>query len=248
MAIAATLIGARGTTATATVTTTGGTSTGGSGSIFQIYVSFDPGVTISSVADSKSNSYSLVGSVVTGRAKLARYRCVGGTGGASHTATVNFSGNSFAVAHLIEVTGAATSSAADISTSAVDTASPYTISSGTLAQAAEVVIAAIESGSGVNGAYSESTGFTILSQESDMESFWISAVASKVVASTSSVTPSFTRSGDDDAFDAALVIDSFKEAASGVTGTVAYTNLNDSISASGTVTVPLLPIFGQACL
>mgnify|MGYP000859794868 CR=1 FL=1 len=247
MAIAATLIGARGTTSTATVTTTGGTSTGGANSVFYLVVSYDPGVTVSTVADSKSNTYSLVGSVVTGRGRLARYRCIGGTGGASHTATITFSGASFAVLSLVEVTGADVSPV-DISTSAVDTTSPYTIASGTLAQAAEVVLAAIESNTGINGAYSESSGFTILSQESDIGNFWTHAVAAKVVASTSSITASFTRSGDDDAFDAALVIDSFKEAASGVTGTVAYTNLNDSISASGTVTVPLLPIFGQACL
>ena len=247
MAIAAALIGARGTTATGTVTTTSGTSTGGTNSVFYLVVSYDPGVTVSTVGDSKSNTYSLVGSVVTGRGRLARYRCIGGTGGASHTATITFSGNSFAVLSLVEVTGA-DASPADISTSVVDTTSPYTLASGALAQANEVVLAAIESNTGDNGAYSESSGFTILSQESDMGNFWTHAVASKVVASTSSVTASFTRSGDDDAFDAALVIDSFKEAASGVTGTVAYTNLNDSISASGTVTVPLLPIFGQACL
>jgi len=237
MAIAAALIGTRGTTTTATVTTTAGTSTGGSGTIFQIFVSFDPGVTISSVTDSKSNTYSLVGTVVTGRGKLARYRCVGGTGGASHTATVNFSGNAFAVAHLVEVTGAATSTPGDISTSAVDTTSPYTISSGTLAQAAEVVIAAIESNTGVNGAYSESTGFTILSQESDFNNFWTSAVASLVVASTTGVTPSFTRSGDDDAFDAALVLDTFKEASGGPTPSVTSTSsATPSNGASLTIT------------
>lgn len=218
MAIDAVLIGARGTSATNTVTTTGGSSTGGSGSIGYLVVSFDPGVTISTVSDSKSNTYSLIGSVLTGGAKLARYKCENWTGGASHTATVTFSGSAFPTLHLCEITGAATSSPEDTAaaaTSVSSMASPWTITSGTLAQAASVCMAGIGLNSaGSDGAYATSN-FSLLSQEPSVSSFWTSAVAKLVVAATSAVTPSWTCAGRTSPQVAERFIDVFKEASAG---------------------------------
>ncbi len=215
MAISAALVGARGTSTSNTVTTTAGTSTGGAGTIFYLVVSFDPGVTISTVSDSKGNTYSIIGSVVSGGANIARYKCEGGSGGGSHTATVTFSGTAYPTLHLIEISDAAAVSPLDVSATGTDSATPYdSVSTGSLAQADEVVIASIEQNFGAPGNYSETTGFTVLSQEPDVSNFWTSCVAALVVASTGSVTPSFTRTGNNPGA-ARTIIDTFKQSAGG---------------------------------
>ena len=210
MAVNAALIGARGTSATTTVTTTAGTSTGGSGSIGVLVCSFDPGTTNNTPSDSKSNTWTIIGAVVTGIGKTVWYKSENWTGGASHTATMTFAANAFPTLHLIEVTGAATTTPQDINVSGVPTASPYTISSGTLAQANEVLIASLEQNVGSAGNYS-SSNFTILSDEPDVVNFWTSGVGKLVVASTSSVTPSFTRANSTNGNSGMRVV-SFKEA------------------------------------
>lgn len=50
-----------------------------------------------------------------------------------------------------------------------------------------------------------------------------------------------------DSANTALYTLALKQATSGVSGTVAYTNINDTLSASGTV-VSFTPLMGQACL
>jgi hypothetical protein len=84
-----------------------------------------------------------------------------------------------------------------------------------------VVIASIEQNFGSAGAYSESTGFTVLSQEPDVANFWTSCVASLVVAATGSVTPSFARIGHNPGA-ARTIIDTFKQSAGGGGGGVTF--------------------------
>lgn len=214
MAINAALIGARGTSSGSSATTTAGTSTGGSGSIFLIFCSFDPSTTVSTVADSKSNTYSALGAQVTGQGRIRAYKCEGGTGGSSHTATVTFSGTAYPTVHLIEVTGAATSSPQDVYvTSNSDSTTPWTLASGTLAQAAEVLLYMLEQNSGTSGNYSVSGGIgSMLSQEPDVDNLWTSAVSKYVSSATTSQTQSWTRTNSANAASAQLVV-SFKEAA-----------------------------------
>ncbi len=217
MTINAALIGTRGKSSSNSVSTVAGTSTGGADSVFVLFVSFDPGVNISTVSDSKGNTYSLIGSVVTaGTAKLAAYKCEGGTGGASHTGSMTFSGTAYPTLHLVEVTGAALSSPLDIVVSGSDSATPYTLASGTLGQAAEVVLAMCEINAVGNvGAYSVSGGFTILSDEPDADNYWTSGVAAQVTSATTSVTASFTRLNGGATTLSGLLLVSFKEAAAG---------------------------------
>lgn len=202
MAIDAVLIGARGTSASNTVTTTSGTSTGGSGNIGLLIASFDPSTTHNTPTDSKSNTWNQIGTVYTGGlADLVIYQSANWTGGASHTATMTFAASAFPTLHMIEVTGAQTSVALDVNvTGAVSIAAGSSggIASGTLAQAAECIIAIAEMNDGAAGAYATSTpaGISILSQESDTGSFWTSAVAKLIVSSTSSVTPTWSRTNN----------------------------------------------------
>jgi len=191
MAIAAALIGTRGTSSTNTVSTVAGTSTGGSGNHGLIFVSFDAGVTISTVADSKSNTWTLKDSVIssTGDAsKIAVYYCLNWTGGASHNATVTFSGNAFPTCHLVEATGAATSSPFDVSVTNAGQSHPFSVASGVLSQAAEAVFLFGEQNSGGTSADNyTSSNATLLSQEPDLTNFWTSGVTVAITAATGSV-------------------------------------------------------------
>lgn len=196
MAIAAVLIGARGTSATSSVSTTAGTSTGGSGNHGVLALSFDGTTTVSTpVTDSKGNTFTAIGTPQSdGNGGLSQFFVrYNWTGGATHSITVNFSATAFATAHLIEVTGGSTSPQ-DIANQTLDTGTPFTITTGTLAQAAECVLSlcACNATSSV-GTYASSTD-TILSQETNTASFWTSAVGYVITASTSAITPSWTYS------------------------------------------------------
>ena len=219
MTISAALIGARGTSATATVVTTAGASTGGAKSTGHVTISFDPGTTITSVTDNKSNTWVLIGSVVTGGGKLARYKCEGMTGGASHAVTVVFSAAAFAVCHFVEIIGSGGAithdAAASVSTTNTQSAvgATYTITSNALAQANSLVICGAElNGGGTAGAYGF-TPQTLLSQEPDVTSFWTSGIGSQNVAATTAVTANITRVSSGGST-SVVFVDAFNEAIS----------------------------------
>lgn len=187
-----------GTTSGNTVTTTAGTSTGGSGNVGVLFFSYDPGVTISTVSDSKGNTWTQRWNMTgTGNCRLACYTSENWTGGSSHTATVTFSGNAFASAALVEGTGLATSSPEDVLVSGAVTgtfntpvsgSSRFQRSSGTLAQADEVILYCLEANTtGSNGDYT-SPDLTVLYSNNDLSNFWTMGVGKIVVSSTSSQT------------------------------------------------------------
>jgi hypothetical protein len=102
-----------------TSTTTSGVTTQASGSTFVVFVQTnragDP-LHITSVTDSKSNTYTLVTSDNPGYGgdiNLSAYVCVNGTGGASHTVTANYDEQATNNVFFIEITGADTTSPAD---------------------------------------------------------------------------------------------------------------------------------------
>lgn len=197
MACDAALVGALGSSASNTVTTTAGT-TAASGSSFALLVSWDGTVSISgTITDSKGNSYTAVGTPQadwTSTWGLSQwFYCENGAGGASHSVTVNFTGTAYPVAHLIEITSANGAPLYDSAAAAQiqDAASPYTVTSGTLTSATSVVLSGCGANRGADGAYS-SSNFTVLSQEPAVSSFWTSGAAKLVVSATTAVTPSWT--------------------------------------------------------
>lgn len=211
--IHATLIGTRGATSTNTASTGGGVSIGGAGAIGYIVICTGTSVSITSVADNKGNTFAQIGAVQTGNGKIYRYKCENWVGGTGHTATVNLSAADAPTIHLVEITGAMTSSPEDATASrqlATSMASPYTITSGTLAQAASICLAGIEVNSGSNGDYA-SSNFTVLSQEPDVATYWTSAVAALVVNATTAVTPSWTVAGRTGTQATGRFIDIFRE-------------------------------------
>jgi len=243
MAIDARLVGA----STGSGATAGGTATTGSTLVF--CAAYDPGATLNSVALSgATGTFTAVGTVATtsSGSRINVFSAPNVTVSGSVIATPSWTGTPFSTGWLVEVTGADTS-ALDINVQVNAKASPYTLATGTLSQANECVVVFVANDDGSSVVYTASSpaGLTILGQNNDTTNFWTSAVAKLNVTSTSSVSPTFTLSAGTNV---AMKIATYKEAASGVTGTVAYTNLNDTLSASGNVTVPTLLLFGQACL
>lgn len=215
MAIAVALVGTRGTASGSSVVTGSGTSTGGSGNHGFVFVSFDPGVTVSSVTDSKSNTYAQLDSTRTADGRSAVYWCENWTGGSSHTATVSFSGGAFATAHLVEVTGALSTGSIAVQTGVTaDNAYPITVNSGTLAQAANAVLMMCQDNRTAGGSgYTSSSTLTVISSENDLASFWTSGVGYAITAATTDVAYQIDRNTAPTNSSAHLIV--VKEAAGG---------------------------------
>lgn len=180
---------------TGTVTTGSGTTT--SGSTFLIAVSWEAAVSVSTVTDSKGNTYTALGSSnqpdsMGGTCRI--YACVNGTGGAGHTATVTFSGNAFAVAHLIECPGVDTTSPVDRVVQAAGVSgsggSSSTVNTGTRTTANQVIVAMAMLNNRSTGTYASST-MTMISSEADL-SYWTSGIAKTVVTNTTDFACTFT--------------------------------------------------------
>lgn len=198
--------------------TTGAVTSSASGSTFVIGVSFDAGTTVSTVGDSKSNSYTLAGTTITnGGQKIALYYSQNGTGGSSHTATVTFSGTAYPSLFFLEITGAATASF-DVTGSATgDSTSPFGdgASTGTLSQANELIVSLIGSTNADTAiTYTAGGGFTRAQQTIDGGNYWTGAIGYLVVSSTASVSGNWTISPAGTP-SAGVILAAFKEAAGG---------------------------------
>lgn len=181
-----------------TTISTSGVATTASGSTFVIVVLNDTGVTVSSVSDNKGNTYTQIGTTQQNfgyNGACSMYRCENGVGGSGHTATANFSSNaSFPSIYFVELVGVTTASF-DVTAQNNDNASPFTVTTPTLSQANEIVIAIVGTNSPDNPiTYAESTGFSLIEQQTNASSSYVGYFAYKVVAATGAVTPSFTAS------------------------------------------------------
>lgn len=172
----------------------------------------------SSVADSKSNVYTLIGAAQTfdsaGGVRL--YYCQNGTGGASHTATLNVTSSAAHTVFFVEITGGLTSGILDQNNRANDTSSPFASPGITTTQADEILISILGGNSGSNPAtHAESTGFTIDETVTNGTTFYTGCIASRVVSSTGTYNSSFTETGGTNT---GVIIASFKAAAGGGAG------------------------------
>ena len=208
MAVDAVLVGTK-TSGTGNLTTGAGTTT--SGSTFVVFVSYDAGATLLTVTDSKLNVYTLIDDESSNGHIKAIYRSENGTGGASHTATVTFTGSSNGTAYLVEATGAAAASF-DQTAVAIDSTEPFTVTLPTLSQADEVILSICGNATGGAQVY-VSSNTTIIGSELDGNTYWTSAISKTVVASTAAFTPSWT--SDADLSPHTIMAATFKQAAAG---------------------------------
>lgn len=191
MASSALLVG-KGAAAGSTVTTAAGT-TSASGSGFVVFFAY-AGASVTSVTDSKGNVYTKRGALQN---LIECWAALPGDagyvgGGASHTATVNFSASAAASLHLIEATSLLTTGSFDQVVGTVDATSPWEVTTGTLGQADSVALSGFERNTTNPASYTAGGGFTLLSSETDWNNFYTSAVSGVVVSSTAARTPSWT--------------------------------------------------------
>lgn len=170
--------------------TTGAITSTASGSSFLIYFATTSSATISTVSDSKSNSYTSQASIVETNdgTKLWVYKTENGTGGSSHTATVDLSSGGILWVALVEVTGGATSSIIDVSATAYNFNDPHDCAV-TTTVADTLLIAAVHTSQGVGGAYTAGGSFTNFLTEATTG---LNAIASRTGATATSYDPAWT--------------------------------------------------------
>lgn len=177
-------------------TTTTGITTSSSGSSFFVMFSSGSGSTVTDVTDSKLNTYVSLANVTDTNEgkKLWVYYAVNGTGGDSHTFTVNLSGNSLCVT-AIEVTGAATSSIIDVSNSTWDTGgTPFNCSVTPTVDDTLVLGFACYGGVNNSGSYTVNGGFTSGQAFGNTGAGFVCAWGYKAVATAAATDPAWTHS------------------------------------------------------
>jgi len=218
---------------------TTGVTTQASGSVFVAAVIFGATATFTSIVDSKSNTYTQIGTEISNGSTGANYKArlyyvENGTGGSSHTATVNLNTAEVVTILFAEITGALTSGALDQSDGRRDTTSPFGLAAGlTTVQANELLLSFLGGVSGNNPATHAETclgSSTIQSgaEETDGSQFWTGAIATAIKSSTGTFNPSWTESGN--TTDSVVFLATFKAAASG--GTTTQKTMTDTLTTS----------------
>lgn len=183
-----------------TTATTPGVATQATGSTFLIGIMTGASRTISTVTDNKGNgSFSAIGTAQTynGAAqKCIWYKKENGAGGAAHTFSVTIDSSDFLSVFALEITGATTGGEdTAVAAKANDVSSPFTVTSGSLAQASEVLAVLIGFNSVNVSGLAESSGFTIQQSILTGASDASGAIATLVTSATGTYTPSFTGTG-----------------------------------------------------
>lgn len=204
------------------------------GSTFIIICIFDAGQTFSTVTDNGGNSYTIVGSETSsgnGTSKVRAYRKINGTGWTTNSASFSCTGSGTMVILFIEIKGASTSDpgALDTNTATLDNSSPFSSGRITTTNANDALIGYTGGSDSVSATASHATnsvgtspnetnpttGWTLQTgaEITAANSFWDGAIATQIVAATSSVYQSaWTTSGGSAAMAGIIAI---KEAAAG---------------------------------
>lgn len=204
------------------------TSTGGSGAVMVVDVSWYGSASAPTVTDSKGNTYTqqqaTVAYATDANFKAARFICERFTGGAGHTITATFGSAVFGGISHVEVLGCITvgtiTDQAPVGNSAAhnDTTPYLSTTTGTTAQADEVVVAcaATYTNSGTES-HTWNNGYTALDGLTD-PSVWTGATSWKLLTATGTQQSSLTSSGGA-TDDAVTFITTFKTASGGGGGT-----------------------------
>lgn len=233
MAITVTLLSA-GTSAGSSAVTAGATST--NGARFAVCVAWDAGQTISSVTDSKSNSYSAVGTAqADGNGGLLQwYYSAGGSAGASHTATVTCSGSAFLSISHYQITDGASTSHSGSAQGQDSGGQPFVQTTGTMPSGNWAALAGCSNNTGSDGAYSANAStptFTLLHSEGTVSTLWTHGVSSTTSSGATAVTPSFNRSGT-----------------GGGTSALAILVVEESVGGGGAPTITAQPVGNAAAV
>jgi hypothetical protein len=163
-----------------------------------VIIGSDCGNMTGAPGDNKGNTFTPLGSGNSNSGNLLRgWICVNGTGGTNHIASATYSGTSYPVLVLLEISGALTSGANDSGAynQGGDDATPYTLSTSgaNLAQTDNLVIAAFTHNASGTTTATVGSPFTMVTQEMDTGSYWPLAVAARNTSADTTVTVSFER-------------------------------------------------------
>jgi hypothetical protein len=187
------VVGGSGVTSLAT-----GSFTSATGDTIGVWFNYGASTDPTSVTDNKGNTYTQRGKVSrTGSFTSFLYTCENATGGAGTVVTLNIGFTEYPTLAAVAMSGVVTSSVLDVlTTDGVDTVQPWTLSSGTLAQADEIVFGFVGSDSGgASDTFTEGSGMTKLGEVVDSNLYWTGALAYVVVAATTARVQSWTNSG-----------------------------------------------------
>lgn len=196
---------------------------------FNYGVSTDP----TSVTDNNGNTYTQRGKVSrAGGFTAFLYTCENATGGAGTIVTLNIGFTEYPTLAAVAMSGVLTSSVLDVlTTEGADTSQPWTLSSGTLAQADEIVFGFVGSDSGGSSdTFTEGSGMTKLGEVVDSNLYWTGALAYVVVSATTARVQSWTNSGGGS--NSTQLVSSFKASGGGGGPTT-----TDATAAAGVATV-----------
>lgn len=174
-------------------TTTAAITTAASGSTVVVAAHWQNGSGAPTISDSKSNGFTLVGSVRqvdsngSYLSHIGLWYCENATGGAGHTVTVAKTGGAPSV-YVVEIIGGRLSGILDQNTgAALDTASPVTSGSVITTQAAELLLGFVGTyHAGTGPAFTPGNSFTTLEEITDAASYWTGCLSYRLVDSTGS--------------------------------------------------------------
>jgi len=183
--------------------TTPSRTTSSSGSNFYVFITAQPSsFAATPITDSKSNTYTQVGTTLTnaGSSLESRvYKCENGTGGASHTWTVSLTSTTYAALMAVELTGMALTSSVEQQGRQEDNATPFVTPSVTTTQANQIILAAcFEDSSGTTSAETWGGSFTnsdLIEELTNAGTGVASGLVAKAVTSAGSYQGSLTISG-----------------------------------------------------
>ena len=180
MAADASLVGQAPRSGTGNATTSAGSVTTGDTTI--IIVCSEAATNVASVQDSVGNTYTEIDTAQTdgNGGHIRMWRCQNATGNAAMTATANTFRDG--EVYLVKATNVTTTSF-DVTTKGSDAATPYTLASGTLGQADEVIITACMANAASGASYA-SSNTTIIGQQPDWSLYYTSGISKLVVAAT----------------------------------------------------------------
>lgn len=194
---------AAGTAGGGSTATTASRTTAASGSGFVIFVQWDRANTLSSVGDSKSNAYTIIGTEIddaSGGYKTRLYSCDSScTGGSNHTFTATMSAGGSIVVLAFEIT---TTNGAGITRAQTaqqnDTSSPFTSGGITTTTATTILVGAVGANSASNPASNTPGGsFSIVTNAefTNGATDWTCGIATRSVSSTGTYDYSWTQTG-----------------------------------------------------
>jgi hypothetical protein len=165
-----------------------------------------------SVADSKSNVYTIIGSAVAGNAgstNLRHYYKENGVGGSGHTFTSTSNQAIGPSVFFCEITGGKLAGVLHTSNQGQDSTSPYGDSLPVTLTANGLILAVLLGSSESTATHAEANGFTIIEDVTDGASFWTGFLAYKIVGPgtyTASMTESVSGASNGPPFAVALAV------------------------------------------